>query len=121
MKLLAVYGSLKKGFWNHDIFLKDADFAGTHSVLGAMQLAYGEYPYLFQGYEGSSKHKVEVYRISEQTYTEIRALETSSGYYPNVISTPYGNAICFFADWKLIDRTLPFISEYSLRTMAHLL
>jgi len=38
-KLIAVYGSLKKGHYNFDRFLKDQEFVGETTTEGAMQFA----------------------------------------------------------------------------------
>ena len=62
---LFVYGSLKKGFDNHDLLKKDAILIGeaeTVKKFGLFEDSFGNYPYLT---DRSSEHRVkgELYKI----------------------------------------------------------
>lgn len=109
MKLVAVYGSLKKGFYNHAGLGHDAEFLGTSTVRGVMY-SNGSYPKLYET-NGSlvdkggatpfqsrleRQHEIEVYRIHEDRYESITNMEIGAGYEPEQIQTPYGEATIYY-------------------------
>lgn len=110
MHLVAVYGSLKKGFYNHRGLGDDKEFLGNMTINGVMY-SNGSYPKLYksdgdandEGVLAPSKardHEVEVYRISERPFTGITRMEVGAGYTPEQIETPYGLATIYYMDHK---------------------
>lgn len=101
--LVAVYGSLKKGFYNHPALGADAEFLGNSSVIGVMY-CNGSYPKLYHpdGYGSpfnedlQRKHELEVYRIGDKAYQGIAMMEKGAGYTSERIDTPYGEATIYY-------------------------
>jgi len=112
-KLIVVYGSLKKGFYNHDMLEGEA-FLGEDFIYRAMQLApCDKYPYLFEGYNGELReHKIEIYRVSKNTYEYIKNMEIIAGYYEGIVRTNFGDAIIYYADPKLHDTQKPYVEQF---------
>lgn len=104
-KLVAVYGSLKKGFYNHYGLGEDAEYLGNMIVTGVMY-SNGSYPKLYRTNEDQTfeafnqgkerNHEVEVYSINEARYHGITSMEVGAGYTPEDIETPYGMATIYW-------------------------
>jgi len=73
MTIVAVYGSLKKGFSNHD-FLVDADYLADAKVKGWDMYSFGPYP---MAVPGDGTIAVELYAVDSQT---LRSLDGLEGY-----------------------------------------
>lgn len=104
MQLVAVYGSLKKGYYNHRALGEDAEFLGTDTVCGVMY-NNGSYPKLYKIHPKnalpfpkslSRDHVIEVYRISDEPYERITSMELGAGYAPEDIKTIYGMATIYY-------------------------
>ena len=95
-KLIAVYGTLRRGFSNH-IIIKNADYLGTfdsepiynlHDLIGFPGLKHG----------GTTSVKMEVYAVTDEEAQWVDSLEgyTPGGnnafYDKEIISTPFGDA-----------------------------
>lgn len=87
MKIIATYGSLKKGFWNHERFNLEEPIA-TSTIQGQMFVnpALG-YPHLYEnevdtGHENKREYEVELYEIEDKVFETIDAMEQASGYLP---------------------------------------
>lgn len=82
MHKIAVYGSLKKGFYNHARFGMGEPL-DTGEIRGAMFLM-SSYPHLYrEGVKDSDKersHDVEIYEIEDSVYNNISGMELASGY-----------------------------------------
>jgi gamma-glutamylcyclotransferase (GGCT)/AIG2-like uncharacterized protein YtfP len=83
--LLATYGSLKRGFYNHRL-LERAKFLRSDLWLeGVMYMRSGMYPMLFKPEdkpkEVAGKHFVELYEVPLSDYQYIEDMEIQSGYY----------------------------------------
>ncbi len=101
-KLVAVYGSLKKGQYNHAGLGADAEHLGDMTVRGVMY-SNGSYPKLYKqdgvlGFpnEVTKDYPVEVYRIDEARYNGITRMEEGAGYDAQDIETPYGVATIYY-------------------------
>jgi gamma-glutamylcyclotransferase (GGCT)/AIG2-like uncharacterized protein YtfP len=74
MEYVFVYGSLRKGFWNHEPYLKDSKFIG----MGITKEKYAMYaniiPYVVEN-EKISHIVGEVYEVDEKTLERIDCLE----------------------------------------------
>ena len=116
MKKIAVYGSLKKGFWNYDHFLKEANFLGESKIIGGMQMSMGSYPYLFESSEEQkfdTEYVVEIYEVEDKIYERIDGMETGAGYYAKEIDTPYGTATIYYALGRLFNADKAMLEEYT--------
>ena len=82
MHKIAVYGSLKKGFYNHDRFTM-GEMLGVAKVRGAMFLNYS-YPHLFREEDSApemvKEYEVEIYEIEDREYKGIVGMEVGAGY-----------------------------------------
>jgi gamma-glutamylcyclotransferase (GGCT)/AIG2-like uncharacterized protein YtfP len=77
-KLIAVYGTLRRGFYNHDRFGVLGDYLGCGMLDGFRMHDLGPFPMVRVCPD--SKIFVEVYRITEETYNCIDRMERGSGY-----------------------------------------
>lgn len=91
--LLAVYGTLRKGFWNHDL-IKECQYIGTFKTVPEFFLiCLGSYPVLIPETEVSLQEKTELklngiapskivyelYSIDKATWEKVCHLEGYSG------------------------------------------
>lgn len=76
MKHIAVYGSLKKGKYNHPL-LEDSKFIGYVSVSGELYKV-SSYPALVMG-DGST-YQAELYEVDDRTYDIVYRMELGAGY-----------------------------------------
>jgi len=74
---LFVYGTLKKGFHNHD-FLKYASYLGERTIKGKMY-SYGAFPYVNIKQNGIIHG--ELYSIDENTLLDCDSLEGYPSFY----------------------------------------
>ncbi len=117
MHLVAVYGSLKKGFYNHRGLGDDKEFLGGMAVDGVMY-SNGSYPKLYKPdseckcqasdfacdssfcMNKARVHDIEVYRINARRFESITSMEVGAGYTPEQIETPWGPATIYYMDHK---------------------
>lgn len=102
--LLAVYGTLKRGFGNHYLLEeKNNKFLGKFVTKPEFTMySLGGYPTITR--EGKTSLHVEVYEIDEQTLRNVYRLEGYSGernargnWYDTLdLETPYGKAEMFY-------------------------
>lgn len=113
-KIMVVYGSLKKGKYNHYL-LGDAEYLGDKPLHGIMQLA-GSYPHFFEPIVGDSRtartYPAEVYRVSEEVFDDIAAMEIGAGYYDKKISTDWGIGTVWMTQPSLFSNKKPVVEEY---------
>ena len=87
MPYLAVYGTLKKGHSNHDVYLKDAKFIGKGITVEKYVLVEQVIPFCIPpnkvegGEKIASRIKVEVYEVNEETLRKIDKLEGHPNWY----------------------------------------
>lgn len=100
MKLLFVYGTLKKGFRNQS-YLQDAVFMGKFTTDGRYTM------YDFDGYPAVTEQGIdaicgEVYRINSDHLAAIDTLECYPDFYQRtIISTPFGDAWMYSVEESL--------------------
>lgn len=105
---IGVYGSLRKGFFNHDRWgLDQCPLIKETTVVGAMFTVGGAYPKLYRRgvvpemYENN--HIVEIYEVPEYVYELITSMEEGAGYRVSKVSIDgVHNVHMYFArdDWK---------------------
>ena len=78
---IAVYGSLKKGFYNHRTSM--GEIVGRAVISGAMYLN-SSYPHLYRPEDSEAElvrdYPVEIYNLEDNDYLGIRAMELGAGY-----------------------------------------
>ena len=95
---IAVYGTLKKGFYNHKRFRLDeyGTFLGFDTIFGYDMYDLGMYPIVVKSVSGEIK--VEVYDVSTDMVATLDRMERGAGYYPTYVSTKFGHAIIWKCD-----------------------
>jgi gamma-glutamylcyclotransferase (GGCT)/AIG2-like uncharacterized protein YtfP len=94
MNKVAVYGSLKKGKYNHPL-IENCKFLGEAEVSGTLYRV-SSYPALVQ--EGDARYPVEVYELDDRTYQAVKGMEVSAGYYEGTIEFNGEDVIVYYAD-----------------------
>jgi gamma-glutamylaminecyclotransferase len=82
MKLISVYGTLRKGFGNHH-FLADQKFVGTGLTDEKYTMRASGIPFVSKSREGDPKTQIliETYRVSERAFLSIDGLEGHPVFY----------------------------------------
>ena len=89
--LVFVYGSLKRGFYNHGL-LENSEFISEYKTGANFTLLdLIAYPAVLN--EGTTSIKGEIYRVNENTFKQLDQLEGYPRFYDRiVIETKMGNA-----------------------------
>lgn len=76
---IGVYGSLKKGKYNHPII--DSEPVAKTKIKGVM-FRVSSYPVLFEQSEGFEpiEYDLEVYKLDPRTYNAVKGMELGAGY-----------------------------------------
>lgn len=115
--MVAVYGSLKKGCYNHDI-LGRPKFLGKSKVNGVMYLN-GAYPHLYHLDPMVERepidYEVEVYAITPEAHMVVRSMEISAGYAEEILPTAWGDAYVYFTRYDRVSRHHQHITAYPPR------
>ncbi len=85
MKTIAVYGSLKRGRYNHDL-IKDGKYLGTGWYQGTMY-SLGSYPAIVD--EGVKPYMVELFQVDDKTFDAVSYMEITAGYLEKEIDIEY--------------------------------
>ena len=90
-KLVFVYGSLKKDFYNHEL-LSSSEYISTHITDKKFTLVdLGAFPAVLN--VGDTAIDGEIYRVNSNTFMELDKLEGYPRYYDRIlISTDVGDA-----------------------------
>ena len=97
MSLIAVYGTLRKGDYNHR-YLRGHDPVSIERVQGfEMYNLGGAYPYVARGGDDIT---VEVYDVPADVFARISGMETGAGYETCKVKTVPGLADMFYFDEK---------------------
>lgn len=130
--LIACYGSLKRGFYNHGALGEDAEFLGTTTVRGVMYWN-GVYPKLYhfdtEGdvdeangcsfcYNSSKDHEVEIYKVNDRAYEYIKAMEVGAGYEPERLETEWGTATIYYMPHDNFNSDDEWIEGYTLELVT---
>lgn len=98
--LVAVYGSLKKGFGNH-VLLEDAEFLGEDWIPGWDMYSLGGFPAITPSHRlrclDKNDTKIEVYLVNEKEFISLDRLEGYPSFYNRTkVHTHYGEAWIYF-------------------------
>ncbi len=80
MEYIFVYGSLRKGFWNHKHYLKNSKFIGKGKTKEKYAMYADIIPYVVEN-EKISHIVGEVYEVDKKTLERIDYLEGHPNYY----------------------------------------
>lgn len=81
---VAVYGSLKAGFYNHNGYLKNEKAIGTMWIKNLAMRAYTAFPAVFQIDDPQSKVYVEIYEVGDDTLRYLDSLEGHPNFYRRI-------------------------------------
>lgn len=118
--LIACYGSLKKGYYNHEILGEDAKFLGRAEVKGVMY-SNGSYPKLYRrsedmgslfGSEFEREHTIEIYDINKDAFKDIFSMEVGAGYRLEEVETPYGEAGIYYMPHEHFSSHDKWVEKY---------
>jgi gamma-glutamylaminecyclotransferase len=109
--LIAVYGTLRKGFWNHSLIEKSRFIGAAKTEPDwTMLITGGEFPVLIPG---KTSITIEVYDISRETMNYVDALEGYPVWYNRkLIKTPYGDAWIYFMKEYPYSKTTVLSGDY---------
>jgi gamma-glutamylcyclotransferase (GGCT)/AIG2-like uncharacterized protein YtfP len=109
-KLIAVYGSLRKGLHNHSV-IEDAEFIGQFETAPTFSLYdLGSFPGL--KLEGQTSIVMDVYKVNEQIAKRVDRLEgysengVNTFYDRTTIETPFGEAHTYIYIPKVYEDSL---------------
>lgn len=108
-KLVAVYGSLRKGFGNHYL-LKDSKYLGEYDTEPIYDMySISSFPGLVTG--GNTSIKMEVYEVSKEVLRRLNGLEgfiadhhVNNLYNRISIPTPYGDAYTYIYNCSVVTK-----------------
>lgn len=104
-KLIAVYGTLRKGYGNHS-YLGGAKFIGSGKTFDKYRMTSSGIPFLLQGKnaKGANNVRVEVYSVSEYQLKSIDRLEGHPTWYKREkIGVRLDNGIIIGAETYIIN------------------
>lgn len=97
-QLLAVYGTLKKGGYNHSL-LSTSRYVGVASIPGELWTNMGEkFPRASYIPEHDKVIQVELYEVSPRIMNQLGRLEIPYSYYPLVVKTVDDTYCIMWAD-----------------------
>lgn len=90
--LVAVYGSLRRGFGNYPI-IKDAPFQGTTHIGGFFMISLGFFPGVIKTEDETSHIFAETYLVNDKELERLDRLEGHPTFYTRTkVHTVYGEA-----------------------------
>jgi gamma-glutamylaminecyclotransferase len=114
--LVAVYGSLKKGFGNHRL-LSGSEFVGEGQTLSFDwdMLSFIAYPALIPSEKGKgNKVKVEVYSVTPEVFSRLDSLEGYPSFYDRKKVKVAIDTNSFDYDGKFIETCwIYYIADYN--------
>ena len=120
MKTIAVYGSLKRGKYNHDM-IAGSKRLGISYMPGTMYLI-STYPAFVPEPENSEalQHTFELYEVDEKVYERVSSMELGAGYDEETREFNIGNgkvvSAIFYPASKFLqehcEKSRPIIHDY---------
>lgn len=109
INLVGVYGSLKRGFYNHG-FLGKAAYVGESWLSGFRMHSLGFFPGVVFSHDVEEKVLVEWYQVDDETLAELDVLEgfqaqntESSIYLRYAIESPFGAGWIYLYNQPVAD------------------
>jgi gamma-glutamylaminecyclotransferase len=96
--LLFVYGTLRRGYENHEAYLQDAQFLGRAVTQNKFALFLDDFPYLNKT-PAVSSIAGEIYRVDERTLARIDCLEGHPDEYRRELITVVTEQGMEYAAW----------------------
>jgi gamma-glutamylcyclotransferase (GGCT)/AIG2-like uncharacterized protein YtfP len=97
--IVAVYGSLKRGFYNHRL-LEESTFMAEGQVDGLAMYSLGSYPMVVPG---NGQVAVELYEVDQLTFAQLDRLEGFPIFYGRQVVT-VNTAHCPVQAWIYVGR-----------------
>jgi gamma-glutamylcyclotransferase (GGCT)/AIG2-like uncharacterized protein YtfP len=93
-KRIAVYGTLKRGFYNYDRFnhFYEFKFVGSERIKGFSLYDLGHYPAAVES-DPENEITIEIFDVSPACYKSLHEMEISAGYVKKEVATSHGCAI----------------------------
>ena len=108
MKMIFVYGSLKRGCFNHKWTGMDRQkFLGETTITGLKMYSLGSFPCVVETGRVGDQILAERYEVDNDTFEKIRAMELGSGYREATITDVHGNVGVI---WAWDERMMSMIS-----------
>lgn len=107
MKKIAVYGSLKKGKYNHSL-LNGSIFIGDTTIKGTLYRV-SSYPAIVD--EGGNEYPAEIYEVPDDVFKYVQSMELGAGYKEVEVD----GAIVYYAGTRLaeyVKNNCEVINEY---------
>lgn len=112
-----VYGSLKKGFHNHD-WLEGADYVGVDCLLNFLMISLGSYPGIIPAPQSGLIVYGELYVVDDATFKRLDRLEG----YPNLYTREFVTLCSGRKGWVYIwngDRDNQLVVESGQWSQKH--
>lgn len=114
--LLAVYGTLKKGYPNHHFHLGNAYFLGNDRLHGFAMFSHGGFPAVSPVNGEVAQYfsiQVEVFRVNDNELAACDRLEgVGTGFYERIeILTKYGRTWIYIQSLEKIPRLQPWVPD----------
>lgn len=94
MKRIAVYGSLRKGDYNYDRCIPEAELVTQTILQGWNMYDLGSYPCVSMG---NGSIVIDIYDVTEDEYDRVEAMELGAGYSKVTIKGDrHGEATLFY-------------------------
>lgn len=94
MKLIAVYGTLRKGGYNYDRFIRyghNFEYIETTNLNNFDIYDLGYYPCACRSKDNGSI-VIDLFRVSDETFNSLNQMELGAGYTVHEVDTQHGKA-----------------------------
>lgn len=96
-ELYAVYGSLRRGWWNHNWALGDAEYVTTTTVPGYKLMSNGCFPAAIESPgEGSVVEVYDVSNVDTDIIEQMDGMEFNCGYTRRLVTTTEGYKVWLY-------------------------
>jgi len=119
-KLIFVYGTLLRGFSNHELITSDKThrFVGDATIKGFKMADLGCYPAIYHTGNDDDLIEGEIFDISAEKFERIRMMEQGAGYKVSVYDRIFnligeGSLILFEMDKEQVERYNAKLIDYT--------
>jgi len=114
--LVAVYGTLKRGYSNYHHYLRSSNFIGKGNTCDNYPLVINRLPYLIEERGKGYKVEVDIFSVSDSTLRSLDSLEGHPTFYErkqiNVVAKGGKRYLC----WVYFNRTTPIYNTTLLHS-----